>query len=117
MEDMRTMPARRSGSGVLALATRRPSTQRLISRAWRSAQRLGAELDVLIVLAREPSEAEREQIEAFRRLAVMLGADVIVEEGDDVTEVAARVARERGATYVLMGAPAPRRGLEGSRRR
>jgi two-component system, OmpR family, sensor histidine kinase KdpD len=65
---------------------------------------------VLIVLTREPSEAEREQIEAFHRLASLLGAQVIVEEGDDVAEVAARVARERGSTYVLMGTPG-RRGL------
>ena len=36
---------------------------------------------------------------------------VLVEEGDDVAEVVARIARERGTTYVLMGAPAPRRGL------
>jgi len=34
-----------------------------------------------------------------------------VEEGDDLAEVAIRVARERGTTYVLMGAPSPRRGL------
>jgi two-component system sensor histidine kinase KdpD len=66
---------------------------------------------VLIVLGREPSEAEREQIEAFRRLGSLLGAEVLVEEGDDVTEAAARVAAERRSTYVLIGTPAPRRGL------
>jgi two-component system sensor histidine kinase KdpD len=66
---------------------------------------------VLIVLAREPSEAEREQIEAFHRLGSLLGAEVIVEEGDDVPAVAARVAAERGSTYVLIGSPAARRGL------
>ena len=38
----------------------------------------------------------------------MLGAHLLVEEGDDVAEVAARVARERGTTYVLIGTPAPR---------
>lgn len=37
-------------------------------------------------------------------------AVAIVEEGDDVAQVAARVARERRTTYLLMGAPA-RRGL------
>ena len=36
---------------------------------------------------------------------------MIVEEGDDVPDVVARVARERGTTYVLMGTPAPRSGL------
>ena len=42
---------------------------------------------------------------ALRRLAAVLGAQLLVEEGDDVAAVAARVARERGTTYVLMGAP------------
>jgi two-component system sensor histidine kinase KdpD len=99
------------GERLLALVTPEAASQRIVRRAWRSAQRLGAELDVLIVLAKEPSEAEREQIEAFRRLGSLLGADVIVEEGDDVPAVAARVAAERGTTYVLVGTPAPRRGL------
>jgi two-component system sensor histidine kinase KdpD len=99
------------GERLLALVTPQPSSQRIVRRAWRSAQRLGAELDVLIVLAREPSEAESEQIEAFHRLASLLGAQVLVEEGDDVPEVAARVARERRSTYVLIGPPTQRRGL------
>ena len=65
------------------------------------------ELDLLTV--REPGGAdggrtsaeEREQLEALRRLASILGAQLLVEEGDDVAEVAIRVARERGSTYVL----------------
>jgi two-component system, OmpR family, sensor histidine kinase KdpD len=96
---------------LLALVTPQPTSQRIIRRAWRSAQRLGAELDVLIVLSGDPSDAEREQIEAFRRLGSLLGAEVIVEEGDDVPQVAARVAGERRSTYVLIGTPARRRGL------
>jgi two-component system sensor histidine kinase KdpD len=99
------------GERLLALVTPQPASQRVLRRAWRSAQRLGAELDVLLVLRGEPSDAEREQIEAVRRLASMLGAHAIVEEGDDVAEVVARVARERRSTYVLMGTPAPRSGL------
>jgi two-component system, OmpR family, sensor histidine kinase KdpD len=99
------------GERLLALVTPQPSSQRIVRRAWRSAQRLGAALDVLIVLPREPTEADREQIEAFHRLASLLGAEVLVEEGDDLPEVAARVARERGSTYVLIGPPTPRRGL------
>ncbi|MGH2945502.1 MAG: histidine kinase [Solirubrobacteraceae bacterium] len=96
---------------LLALATPQAASQRVVRRAWRSAQRLGAELDILVVLAREPSDSEREQIDALRRLASLLGAHVLVEEGDDVADTAARVARERGTTYVLMGAPARRSGL------
>jgi two-component system, OmpR family, sensor histidine kinase KdpD len=99
------------GERLLALVTPQPASQRIVRRAWRSAQRLGAELDVLIVVNGEPSEEAREQIEAFHRLGSLLGANVIVEEGDDVAEVAARVAREQRSTYVLLGTPAPRTGL------
>jgi two-component system sensor histidine kinase KdpD len=104
-------PPQAVGERLLALVTPQPSSQRIVRRAWRSAQRQGAALDVLIVLPREPTEAEREQIEAFHRLASLLGAQVLVEEGDDLPEVTARVARERRSTYVVIGPPAPRRGL------
>jgi two-component system, OmpR family, sensor histidine kinase KdpD len=95
---------------LLALVTLTPRSQRVVRRAWRSAQRLGAELDLLVV--RSPGEqattAEREQLEALRRLASVLGAHLLIEEGDDVAEVAIHVARGRGSTYVLMGTPKPR---------
>src|SRR3984893_4596827 len=98
---------------LLALVTLSPRAQRVVRRAWRSAQRLGAELDLLTVrqpggAGKQSSPMEREQLEALRRLASILGAQLLVEEGDDVAEVAIRVARERGSTYVLMGAPKPR---------
>jgi len=99
---------------LLALVTPRAASQRIVRRAWRSAQRLGAELDVLTVIppGRPPNGDTAEQLDALRRLGQLLGATVIVEEGDDVTEVAARVARERGTTYVLIGTPSARAGLQ-----
>jgi len=101
------------GERLLALVPLDPCSQRVIRRAWRSAQRLGAELDLLVVRpsGRSASAAERDQLEALRRLAAMLGARLMVEEGDDVVEAAVRVARERGTTYLIMGAPRPRGGL------
>ena len=95
---------------VLALVTPRPRSQRLVRRAWRSAQRLGAELDLLYVQppGSPPRGEEREQLEAMRRLASVLGATLVVEEGDDLVDTAARVATERGTTYVLIGQPKPR---------
>jgi len=99
------------GERLLALITPQPSSQRIVRRAWRSAQRLGAELDLLWVQDHEPSPAEREQLEALRRLASVLGAHLLVERGDDVARVAQRVAHERGTTYVLMGTPRPRSAL------
>ena len=102
------------GERLLAIVTPQASSQRVVRRAWRSAQRLGAELDILTVLApgREPTPDEAEQLDALRRLGSLLGATVLVDEGDDVPEVVARVARDRGTTYVLMGTPAPRTGLK-----
>jgi two-component system sensor histidine kinase KdpD len=101
------------GERLLALVSLSPRSQRVVRRAWRSAQRLGAELDLLVVRrsGEAPSAEEREQLEAMRRLASVLGAHLLVEEGEDIAEAAIRVARDRGSTYVLMGTPAPRRGL------
>lgn len=96
---------------LLALVTPAPQAQRIVRRAWRSAQRLGAELDILWVARRDPTPEQAEQLEALRRLASVLGAHLLVEHGDDVVAVAQRVARERGSTYVLMGTPRPRGAL------
>jgi two-component system sensor histidine kinase KdpD len=85
----------------------------VVRRAWRSAQRLDAELDVLLVRppGQPPSREDRERLEALRRLTSMLGARLRVEEGEDVARVAVTVARELGTTYVLIGTPAERGGL------
>lgn len=96
------------GERLLALVKPTPKSQRVVRRAWRSAQRLQAELDILWVKPHEPGEQEREQLDALRRLAALLGAHLLVEAGDDVAETVQRVAAERGTTYVLMGTPRPR---------
>jgi two-component system sensor histidine kinase KdpD len=98
------------GERILVLAGPRRQSQRVVRRAWRSAQRLGAPLDVLTVLrpGRPPSEEEEHQLTALRRLVSLLGAHLIVEEDDDIAAATARVAKERGSTYVLMGTPKPR---------
>jgi two-component system, OmpR family, sensor histidine kinase KdpD len=98
---------------ILVLVSARPPSQRLVRRAWRSAQRLQADLDVLHVEkpGASPSEEERNQLAALRRLASILGAHFVVEEGDDIAEVTRTVAAERGTTYVFIGAPRPARGL------
>lgn len=98
---------------LLALVTLAPHSERVVRRAWRSAQRLDAELDVLLVRppGRQPSREDRERLEALRRLTAMLGARLRVEEGEDVAAVAVSVAHELGATYVLIGTPSTRRGI------
>ena len=99
---------------LLALVALAPHSQRIVRRAARSAERLGARLDVLVVRPpeRTPSAEDREQLEALRRLTAMLGARLLVEEGEDVAAVAIETARRLASTYVLMGAPSPRRGLK-----
>lgn len=96
------------GERLLALVTPQPAAQRIVRRAWRSAQRLGAELDVLWVASGEPDATQAEQLTALRKLCSVLGAHLLVEYGDDVALVTQRIARERGTTYVLLGTPAPR---------
>ena len=97
------------GERLLALVTPEPRSQRIVRRAWRSAQRLGAELDVMWVAEHdEPTEDEAEQLTALRKLTSVLGAHLLVERGEDIAAVAQRVAQERGTTYVLMGTPSPR---------
>ena len=98
---------------LLALATLDGESEHVVRRAWRSAQRLDAELDVLIVRppGREPSAEDRRRLEALRRLTSMLGARLKVEESEDAAAVAIETARAIGATYVLIGTPAQRRGL------
>jgi len=93
---------------LLALVKPTPKSQRVVRRAWRSAQRLQAELDILWVSGHEPDADERDQLEALRRLATLLGAHLLVVRGDDVAETVKQVAAERGTTYVLIGTPKPR---------
>jgi two-component system, OmpR family, sensor histidine kinase KdpD len=98
---------------LLALATLAPHSERIVRRAWRSAQRLDAELDVLVVRppGRPPSAEDRRRLEELRRLTAMLGVRLRVEEGEDVAAIAIGTARALGATYLLMGTPSERRGL------
>lgn len=98
---------------LLALVRPQPSSQRLVRRAWRSAQRLGTDLDLLWVKPpNQPIEGEVErQVTALRHLASVLGANLLIEENDSLVDGAARVVRERGSTYIMIGESLPRRGL------
>jgi two-component system, OmpR family, sensor histidine kinase KdpD len=100
------------GERLLALVEPYPGSQRLVRRAWRSAQRLGGHLDLLWVAPPgHVADIEQErQLVALRQLASVLGATLIVEPGDDIPATVARVARVRGTTYILMGRSRPARG-------
>jgi two-component system, OmpR family, sensor histidine kinase KdpD len=101
------------GERLLALVRPTPSSQRLVRRAWRSAQRLGTALDLLWVKSPgKPIEGDVErQVTALRQLASVLGATLLIEEHDDLVAAVARVVRERGSTYLMVGESLPRKGL------
>jgi two-component system, OmpR family, sensor histidine kinase KdpD len=101
------------GERLLALVEPYPGAQRLVRRAWRSAQRLGAELDLLWVRApgRPLSEDEERSLSALRQLASLLGARMLEEESDDLAATVVEVASARGSTYILIGRSRPARGL------
>jgi two-component system sensor histidine kinase KdpD len=98
---------------VLALVQPRPSAQRLVRRAWRSAQRLGADLELLWV--KRPGENEsdeaRRALGALRQLAAVLGATLHIEESDDLPGAVAEFAKRHNITYILLGAPRVSRGI------
>jgi two-component system, OmpR family, sensor histidine kinase KdpD len=92
---------------VLALVEPQPKSQRIMRRAWRSAERLGAQLDAMWVRRADDELDEEQQIAlaALRRLAIVLGAHFLEEEGDDLVATVRRVVYERGTTYVFVGTP------------
>ncbi len=92
---------------VLALIEPQPKSQRIMRRAWRSAQRFGTEMDAVWVKppGRPPTDEEVTQLAALRRLAGILGAHFLEEEGDDLVATVRRVATQRGSTYIFVGTP------------
>jgi two-component system sensor histidine kinase KdpD len=101
------------GERLMALVEPYPRAQRLVRRAWRSAQRLGAELDLLWVKApgQELSDDEQRSLSALRQLASVLGARLLEEESDDLAAAVVDVAGRRGTTYILLGHSRPAHGL------
>jgi two-component system sensor histidine kinase KdpD len=92
---------------VLALVEPQPKSQRIIRRAFRSAQRLGSDMDAVWVRrnGQELSGEEAVQLAALRRLSSILGVHFLEVEGDDLVATVRRIARERGSTYVFVGTP------------
>jgi two-component system sensor histidine kinase KdpD len=99
---------------ILALVTPQRRSQRLLRRAWRSAERLSAELDALWI--RRPdqtlTEEEVDALAELRRLGIVLGAHFLEEESDDLVETVKAVAADRGTTYLFIGTPDSRRREE-----
>ena len=92
---------------ILALIEPQPKSQRILRRAWRSASRLGAEIDAIWVRpeGHRRSDEEATQVAALRRLSGILGIHFLEVDGSDLVESVRRVAAERGSTYVFVGTP------------
>src|SRR5579864_6097089 len=99
---------------ILAMVTPEARSQRILRRAFRSGQRLGAEVDALWVRrpGQELSEPEAVSLAALRRLSAILGAHFIEVEGDNLPDTVKRVVGERGSTYVFLGTPDEARRTE-----
>jgi two-component system sensor histidine kinase KdpD len=101
------------GERLLALIEPYPGAQRLVRRAWRSAQRLNGELDLLWV--RKPgqrlSDDRQRSLAALRQHASILGTKMYEEESDDVAAAVADFVATHGSTYILMGRSRPSKGL------
>ena len=97
---------------LLALATLEPHSERVVRRAWRSAQRLDAVLDVLVV--RPPgARPARKTASGWRRCggcARCSARGCTSRRGTTSPRSAIRLARSLGSTYVLLGTPSPPQG-------
>ena len=96
---------------VLALTTPDPWMRPTVYHAFRTAERLHAPFDVLWVQTDDGAAAGDEEVAALSRLVRTLGGTLLVRQGQDLAAAAAQVARERGATYLLIGRPRRRTHL------
>jgi len=102
-----TAPAR-----VLALATPDPWVRPTVYHAFRTAERLHAPFDVLWVKHSDHNAGIRqEDVAALERLVETLGGTLLIRQAADLVGVATQVARERGATYLVIGRPRHRTHL------
>ena len=93
---------------VLALVTPEPRSQRILRRAWRSAERLGAPLDALWVHRHGRDLDARASRSSWRRSGGSRSCSALTSwrsRGDDLVATVRRVVSERGSTYVLVGTP------------
>ncbi len=101
------------GERILALIRPQPSSQRLVRRAWRSAQRLGA--DARPALGEAAGQRIGGQGEAARGAAPpRLGAGRRASDRGERRPRRRRPRRSasrRGTTYIFIGESRPRRGL------
>ena len=91
---------------VLVLVTPDARSQRILRRAWRSAERLGAEIDALWV--RKPGQKLMTKSRPRRRRCAgsrSCWERISSRKRDDLLPTVKRIVSERGSTYVFVGTP------------
>lgn len=89
----------------------RPHSEQLIRRGWRIADRLPADLLVLVVLTNQPgrtlSPKEQQHLEGIRGLCGQFNATVVTQSAAPtaVGQTIVKVANELGVSQIIMGQP------------
>ena len=99
---------------ILVCVNHRPHSEKLIRRGWRIADRLSAELWVLVVLGDEPLSPEDERdLMKIRRLSEQFDAQFLTKPAvnRNVGETIVKVAEELQVSQLVAGQPLPPRGV------
>jgi two-component system sensor histidine kinase KdpD len=96
---------------ILVCVSRGPHSEQLIRRGWRIADRLNADLVVLVVVASWPERKmlpeEAQEMERIQALSAEFQAEVLVKptEGGSVGAVIVEVANKLGVSQIVIGQP------------
>ncbi len=96
---------------ILVCVNHGPHAERLIRRGWRIADRLGAELIVLVVAGsgpeQSPGQLSSSELDGVRALSAEFSAEVLVRpiEGRSVGEVIVATAHDLGVSQIVIGQP------------
>ncbi len=112
IRETRLLPATRDK--LMVCVNYRPHSEQLIRRGWRIADRLSADLFVLIVLTSPPerglSQREQHLLDNIRALSQQFNAQVItrVAATPTIGQTIVQVANELGISQIIMGQPLSR---------
>ena len=98
---------------TLVCVNYRPHSERLIRRGWRIADRLQADLYVLVVISSHSmTVAEKSDLDRIRELSDQFGATFVTKYSGEkkVGEIIVSVARDLFITQIIIGQPLPRKG-------
>ncbi len=101
---------------VLVCVNHRPHSEKLIRRGWRLADRLNAELWVLVVLTFEPmSEQAERDLANIEKLSEQFDAHFVTARASDnhVGKTIVQMAHELAVSWIVAGQPVPPKRLIG----